>query len=303
MKTRLQLTLACTEADQTRDFTQGLIEAEGIDITYLPLPIPEMFRRFLDGHEFDVSECSFGRYLGLRSRGDHSITALPVFASRIFRHSAIFVRRGSDVRCPEDMRGRRVGLPDFTQTAVIYVRGLLAHEYGVGLDAIDWVVGPVPVLDAMLLSGEIDALATADPPPSFRRTGSEIVRLFEDYRPIEAAYYRKTGIFPIMHVIALRSEILDAHPWVARSLFKAFEEAKRRSLQRFENASVACYPMPWVPAIAEDARRAMGDDWWPYGLEPNRATLNAFIDFAFEQGVAERRITPEELFPASLAES
>lgn len=320
MNTKLKLTLACTEADQTRDFTQGSVEAEGIELTYLPLGIPEMFHRFIVNREFDASECSFGRYLALRSQGDTSRTAIPVFLSRIFRHSAIFVRRDGPIERPEGLRGRRIGIPDWSQTAVIYIRGLLAHEYGVGLDAVHWVVGGVdrpspaefaemqppagvPVehardrsLDELLAAGEIDAIGCADPPHSFHHGDGRTVRLIRDYRAAEAASFRKTGIFPIMHVLVLQTAVLDAHPWVARSLFKAFSEAKRRSLARFANNSVACYPLPWVPAILDDARRELGDDWWPYGLEPNRRTLEAFLGFAHEQGVTARKMVLEELF-------
>lgn len=323
MNSRLQLTLACTEADQTRDLTQGLVEAEGIDLTYLPLGIPEMFHRFIVNREFDASECSFGRYLALRAQGDTSLTALPVFLSRIFRHSAIFVRSDRSIKRPEDLRGRRVGIPDWSQTAVIYIRGLLSHEYGVGLDAVRWVVGGVDrpsraefaemqppagvqvesardrSLDELLAAGEIDAIGCADPPASFHRGDGKTVRLIQDYRSVEAASFRKTGVFPIMHVLVLQTKVLDAHPWVARSLFKAFSEAKRRALTRFANNSVACYPLPWVPAILEDARRALGEDWWPYGLEPNRRTLEAFVSFAHEQGVTPRRLEPEGLFARS----
>ena len=296
MNTKLKLTLACTEADQTRDLTQGSVEAEGIELTYLPLDIPEMFHRFIDNREFDVSECSFGRYLTLRAQGDTSLTALPVFLSRIFRHSAIFVRRDGPVKRPEDLRGRRVGIPDRSQTAVIYIRGLLAHEYGVGLDDVTWVVDRVSTLDPMLAAGEIDAIGCADPPASFHQPDGQTVRLIQDYRTAEAASFRNTGVFPIMHVLVLQTPVLDAHPWVARSLFKAFSEAKRRSLARFANNSVACYPLPWVPAILDDARRELGDDWWPYGLEPNRRTLEAFLSFAHEQGVTARKMVPEKLF-------
>ena len=324
MNTRLRLTLACTEADQTRDVTQGCVEAEGIDLTYLPLGIPEMFHRFLVNREFDASECSFGRYLALRSQGDTSRTAIPVFLSRIFRHSAIFVRRDGRVKRPEDLRGRRVGIPDWSQTAVIYIRGLLAHEYGVALDAVQWVVGGVDrpsraefdeihppagvavdhardrSLDELLAAGEIDAIGCADPPRSFQHGDGRTIRLIQDYRAAEAASFRATGIFPIMHVLVLQTPVIDAHPWVARSLFKAFSEAKRRSLTRFANNSVACYPLPWVPAILEDARRELGDDWWPYGLEPNRRTLEAFVGFAHEQGVTARKMVPDELFAATV---
>jgi 4,5-dihydroxyphthalate decarboxylase len=283
-----------------------------------------MFHRFIVNREFDASECSFGRYLALRVQGDTSLTALPVFLSRIFRHSAIFVRSDGAVKRPEELRGRRVGIPDWSQTAVIYIRGLLAHEYGLGLGDVRWVVGGVErpsraeyaemqppagvqvehvrdrSLDDLLAAGEIDAIGCADPPPSFHQPGAKTVRLIADYRAVEAASFRKTGVFPIMHALVLQTKVLDAHPWVARSLFKAFSEAKRRALTRFANNSVACYPLPWVPAILEDARRELGEDWWPYGVEPNRRTLEAFVTFAHEQGVTSRRMRPEELFATQL---
>jgi 4,5-dihydroxyphthalate decarboxylase len=324
MKQRLALTLACTEADQTRDFTQGSVEAEGIDLTYLPLGITEMFYRFITNREFDVSEMSFGKYVAMRSQGDESLVAIPVFPSRVFRHSAIYIRRDGGIRRPEDLRGRRVGIPEWAQTAVVYIRGMLTHEYGVALGDVHWVQGgvtepgrrekvsvAVPAgvrleaaadrsLDAMLVAGEIDALMTADPPPSYGRPDSGIVRLFEDYRGVESAYYQKTGIFPIMHLIAIRGEILAEHPWVARSLYKAFEAAKRGSIRRFEHAAVSCYPLPWVNTIADDVRRNFGDDWWPYGIDANRTTLEAFVGFSYEQGVAQRRIAVEELFPSTV---
>jgi 4,5-dihydroxyphthalate decarboxylase len=324
MKERLKLTLACTDSDHTRDFTRGDVEAEGIDITYLPLGIEEMFFRFTKYREWDVSEMSFAKYLALRSQGDESLIALPVFLSRVFRHSSIFIRRGGRIRKPEDLRGGRIGIPEWAQTAAIYSRGLLAHEYGVGLTDVHWVAGGVGVpgreekvavqlppgvklervvdrsLDDLLAAGEIDALMTAHAPPSFERGDPNTVRLFEDYRAVESAYFRKTGIFPIMHLVAIRGPIVAEHPWVARSLYKAFEEAKRRSYLRLENTSVACFPVPWTTDVVAALKRDFGEDWWPYGTEPNHTTLDAFLRFAQEQGVTQRLMTADELFPETL---
>lgn len=324
MKEQLKLTLACTDADHTRDFTRGAVEAEGIDITYLPLGIEEMFYRFTKYREWDVSEMSFAKYLALRSQGDESLIAIPVFLSRVFRHSSIFVRRGGRIRRPEDLRGGRIGIPEWAQTAAIFSRGLLAHEYGVALTDVHWVAGGVGVagreekvavelppgvelervqdrsLDAMLAAGDIDALMTAHAPPSFERGDPDTVRLFEDYRAVEGAYYRKTGIFPIMHLVVIRGPIVAAHPWVARSLYKAFDEAKRRSFLRLQNTSVACFPVPWTTDLAGELQRDFGADWWPYGTEANRTTLDAFLRFAHEQGVARRLMAAEELFPETM---
>lgn len=324
MKERLKLTLACTDSDHTRDFTQGSVDADGIDITYFSLSISELFHRFINHREWDVSEMSFGKYVALRSQGDESLVAIPVFPSRVFRHSSIYIRRSGTVRTVTDLRGRRVGIPEWAQSAAVYTRGMLTHEYGIPLADVQWVQGgvnepgrkekvalalPAGVrlevvtdrsLDAMLVAGDIDAIMTAEAPPSFDAGHPEIVRLFDDYRTAEAAYYKKTGIFPIMHLIAIRGEIVAQHPWVARNLYKAFDEAKRRSQARLESSNVACFPMPWSFAVVGELRRDFGSDWWPYGIEPNRTTLEAFVQFAFEQGVAARKPTIEELFPATV---
>jgi len=324
MKERLKLTLACTDADHTRDFTQGSVEADGIDITYFSLSISELFHRFINHREWDVSEMSFGKYVALRSQGDDSLVAIPVFPSRLFRHSSIYVRKSGGLRGAADLRGRRIGIPEWAQSAAVYTRGMLTHEYGIGLADVHWVQGGVNEpgrrekvaltlppgvhldavtdrsLDAMLLAGDIDAIMTAEAPPSFDAGHPEIVRLFDDYRTAEAAYYKKTRIFPIMHLIAIRGEIVAEHPWVARNLYKAFEEAKRRSQTRLESSNVACFPMPWSFAVVAELQRDFGNDWWPYGIEPNRTTLEAFVQFAFEQGVAHRKAEIEELFPATV---
>jgi 4,5-dihydroxyphthalate decarboxylase len=320
----VRLTLACSDYDHVRDFANGVVRADGIDLTWLTSSVEEIFFRFTRYREWDVSELSMGKYISLRSQGDDSLSAIPVFPSRVFRQSSIFVRRDGPVRTIEDLRGRRVGVPEWSQTAAVYTRGFLMHEYGIALDEIDWVQAGVnepgrdekvrlklpkgvrlaPVmdrsLDEMLGSGALDAIATAHPPQSFENSDPNIVRLFANYREIELAYFRKTGIFPIMHVIAIRSEILREHPWVARNLFDAFERAKARSLERARTATASRFPLPWIFAVAADAQAEFGADWWPYGIEPNRTTLEAFARFAHEQGVAHRLVRVEELFPETL---
>ncbi|MGQ0663766.1 MAG: 4,5-dihydroxyphthalate decarboxylase [Pseudomonadota bacterium] len=321
---RLVLTLAMTDYDHVRDFTSGEVRAEGIDINHLKLSVEEIFFRFVTFREWDVSELSMAKYVSLVSQNDASLAAIPVFPSRVFRHSSIYVRSDGALREPRDLVGRKVGVPEWAQTAGIYARGALMHRYGVRLQDIDWVQAGVnepgrvekvelrlpkgtrlarvadQTLNDMLLAGEIDAIMTARPPAAFASGHPGIVRLFRDCRAIEEEYWRETGIFPIMHTLAIRAELLARFPWIAMNLYKAFEEAKRRSLARALDVAAARFPIPWVQAHAEGARALMGDDFWPYGIEPNRTTLQAFLDFALEQGLAHRKVEVEELFPATV---
>ena len=318
---RLRLSLAMSDYDHVRDFTKGTVEAGGIDITYLELSVEETFHRFTNFREWDVSEMSMGKYVSLLSRDDTSLAAIPVFPSRIFRQSSIFVRAGSGIERAQDLAGKRVGVPEWAQTAAIYTRAYLTHQVGIALADIDWYQAGVDQpgrsekvgidlpeavryttvsdrsLDEMLLAGDLDAIMTARAPASFLRGEPGVVRLFANYRDVEEAYYRETGIFPIMHTIAIRRAVLDEHPWIAMNLFKAFDEAKRRSMARMIDVTAPRVPIPWCFEHAARAKELFGDDYWPYGVEPNRTTLDAFLEFAHEQGVCRRKLNVEELFP------
>jgi len=320
----LSLTIATDQYDHVRDLTDGTVRAEGIDLTVLRLQLEEIFYRFTKYREWDISELSMGKYIALRSQDDTSITAIPVFVSRVFRHSSIYVRSGSPLTSPEQLRGKRIGVPEWAQTASIYSRGILAHEYGVPLDSVEWVQAgvnqpgrvekvelklpagvryraePEKTLDGMLQAGELDAILSARPPKSL---GRGIDRMIPDYRPVEEAYYRKTGVYPIMHVIAIRTPVLEQHPWVAMNLFKAFEEAKRRSLERLSEIAATHAPVPWLAENVARLRDLLGPDIFPYGLEANRKTLETFVQYGFEQGVCHRKLAVEELFPASVLTS
>ncbi len=317
---KVHLTLAMSDYDHVRDFTRGDVEAQGIDITYLDLSVEEIFHRFTAFREWEVSEMSVGKYASLVSQGDDSLTAIPVFPSRIFRQSSIYVRRGGGIEKPEDLAGKRVGIPEWAQTAAIYTRAYLMHQVGIALADIDWhqagvnqpgraekvdlklppgvrcTAVPDRSLTEMLGSGDLDAVMTARPPGSFERGDSEIIRLFSDYRDVEEAYYRETGVFPIMHLVVISRAVLDAHPWVAMNLFKAFEEAKRRGIERVLDVAAPRVPIPWCFDHVAKAKELFGDDYWPYGIEPNRVTLEAFLGFAHEQGVCVRKVEVEELF-------
>jgi 4,5-dihydroxyphthalate decarboxylase len=320
---RLMLTIAISDYDHVRDFAAGVVRADGIEANFLTLSIEEIFFRFTKFREWDVSEMSMGKYVALRSQDDTSLSAIPVFPSRVFRHSSIYVRRDGPVRAPADLKGRKVGVPEWAQTAAVYSRGALVHQYGVALQDVDWYQAgvnqpgrvekvrlklptgtrytavPDKSLNAMLLAGELDAVLTAHPPDAFEHGDARIVRLFEDYRAVEEAYWRDTGIFPIMHVVAIRSELLARHPWVAMNLFKAFEEAKRRSVARALEVTATRFPVPWIYDLAAKAEAQFGE-LFPYGVEPNRPTLEAFLQYAVEQGVCHRRLSVDELFPETL---
>jgi 4,5-dihydroxyphthalate decarboxylase len=316
----LELSLAIHDYDHTRDLVEGRIATPGIRLRTMTTRPPETNARFSRYREWDVSEYGLGKYVAQRASGDDSIIAIPVFPARSFRQSAIYVLADSGLEELEQLVGRRVGIPEWAQTAGIYVRGLLAHHHGVDLASIDWhqagvsrpgrvekvrvdlplgvrlTQRPDRTLEQLLFDGEVDALITAQPPDRFVARDPGIRRLLRQPRDAEEAYYRATGIFPIMHTIAIRRDLLDANPWVARNLLHAFDEAKRRSYDRLVDAMGWRYPLAWIDDDAERARALFGDDWFPYGLAANRPTLEAFLRYAVEQGVAARAIDVEELF-------
>jgi 4,5-dihydroxyphthalate decarboxylase len=319
---RIQLTLAMSYYDHIRGLDCGLIKPEGIDLVWLNFAVEEIFWRFTKYREWDVSEMSCANYTSLISRGDDSITAIPVFPSRVFRCSSIYVRRDGSVAKPSDLTGKRVGIPEWIQTAGIYARGYLVHRCGIRLEDIEWYQGGVNQpgrrekidfqppdgiriksvtdrsLDDLLQHGEIEAIITAHPPASFGsdRAGSSVVRLFANFQEIEEQYWSETNIFPIMHVIAIRTNVLRRYPWVAMNLYNAFETAKRQSIERLFDMTASRFPVPWGPQAAEKTRAFFQGEYWPYGVEANRVTLEAFLQYAFEQGVSPRRLSPQELF-------
>jgi 4,5-dihydroxyphthalate decarboxylase len=322
---KLSLTMAIPDYDHTRDLVNGRVQAQGIDLTCLVYPVEEIFYRFIVYKEFDVAEISFAKYTSLIAQGNEDFIALPVFPSRVFRHSSFYVRKEGPVKTIADLKGRKVGIPEWAQTAAVYSRGFLQDQYGIALTSIQWVQAGVnqpgrvekvdlklpkgieitriadKSLNQMLLDGEIDAVMVARAPDAFVKGDPKIHRLVENFVDVETDYYKKTGIFPIMHAVALKRDVLHRNPWVARNLFTAFEEAKRRSIERVLDSTVSLFPIPWY---FEHARRGMelfGKDYFPYGIEPNRRTLEAFLKYAHEQGVCKRHLDVEELFPKSLS--
>ena len=323
----VSLTIAVSDYEHFRDFRYGEVSAPGIDPLWLTLDLHEIFSRFAAGREWHVSEMSFAKFSAQVTAPDADIIGLPVFASRVFRLSSFYVNRKAGIQTAADLRDKRVGLPEWAQTAAVYSRGWLEHEAKVPLTSIEWVQAgiasrgrtekvdlalpnglvlrrePTRTLNEMLLAGELDAIMTASPPPAFKAWHPDVVRLFPDFRAREADYFERTRIYPIMHVIALRRDVLAAHPWVARNLCLAFEEAKNRSLERLKEAGVSRYPVPWLPNYIEDLEALFGPDLFPFGIEANRPTLEAFLQYSFEQGIAKRRVRPEEIFPPGIEPS
>jgi 4,5-dihydroxyphthalate decarboxylase len=316
----LRLTLAINDSDQVRDLLAGTVPVQGVELTCLRLPVEEIFFRFTRFREWDVSELSLAKFSNLVSRGDDSLVAIPVFPSRMFRHSAFYVRGDGSIREPADLRGRRIGIPEWTITASVWGRGLLAHTLGVGMHEVEWVQAgtnqpgrlegaafKVPEgvritavadrsLNDMLLAGDIDAILAPHRPAEFKLGTGRVVRLFGDVQRVEEEYFRETRIFPIMHLVAIRGDVYRQNRWVAMELFKAFDEAKRRSLERMTDPNAPFTPVPWGHSYAERAKELMGEDFWPYGIERNRQTLATFLGYAYEQGVCERLLEPDELF-------
>lgn len=325
---KLRLSLACWNYDRTRGLLEGRIPVDGIDLTYLNLPVEETFFRMLRHHEFDAAEMSLSSYVLSLFADDPPFIAIPVFPSRFFRHSCIYINRNSGIHEPKDLIGKRVGTPEYQMTAGVWIRGILSDEYSVPVSSTNYFNGgeeepgrpeklklslpseihleSIPAdktLSGMLDSGEIDALYTARMPSTFLRGSGTVKRLFEDYPAVEREYYHRTKIFPIMHTVVIRRDVYEKHPWVAQSLYKAFVYAQREVYQELYQTAALKFMLPWLIRHVEDTRTLMGQDFWPYGFEPNVLPLTTFLRYSHEQGLAKRRLKPQELFAAESLES
>jgi 4,5-dihydroxyphthalate decarboxylase len=319
---RLTLTFACCRYDRMEAIREGAIPIEGIELNCITLKSGrEVFDRMVGGREFDVAELSASEFISLMGRGDCPFVALPVFPSRVFRHGYVFINLRAGIRTPKDLEGKRVGLPLYTQTAAIWVRGHLAHQFGVDLDTIRWVQGAVEKagkhgrphapallraaaleqnasgepLGALLARGAIDALIGSRKPDELGRH-PDVARLFPDYRRRERELYQASKIFPIMHLIAMRRELYERERWIASSLYNAFVEAKRRARARMRYAGSLSAMLPWLIDDVEEIDRVFGGDAFPYGIEANRPTLEALVQYMVEQHFIARALPLEELF-------
>ena len=322
--TRLQLSIATTDYDHFRDFRSGAVQAQGIDLNWLNLGHHECFARFTANREFDLAELSFAKFAAQVTRPDSDIIGLPVVCSRLFRFSSFYVNKNSGIRTVQDLAGRKVGSPEWAHSAAVYMRGWMHNEMGVKLQDVQWVQAganapgraekveinlPAGVrltrvadrsLSQLLATGEIDCAIIARPPTCFLEGHPDVVRLFPDFLDMEAKSYDRTKVWPIMHIIAMQKRVLDSNPWVARNLLNAFEESKRRSLERLLDPAVSRYPIPWLTAYARQQRERFGADLFPYGIEENRATWEQMALYTFQQGIAHRQFTPEEIFPQGI---
>jgi 4,5-dihydroxyphthalate decarboxylase len=326
--TRLRLTFACWSYDRTHALADGSVRPEGIELVYLNQPVEETFFRMARYREFDCSEMSLSSYTASLGSDEPPFIAIPAFPSRFFRHSCIFVSAKSGIRRPEDLKGRRIGVPEYQMTAPVWIRGILSDDYGVKVSDVEHLsggeeepgrdeklkldlpkdirlrpIGEGQTLSRMIADGEIDALVTARAPSTFEKQPDKVRRLFPDYVETEKAYYRRTKIFPIMHTVVIRRDLYRKNPWVAQSLYKALVEAKAKAMALYRQTAALPAMLPWTVAHVEEARREIGEDWWPYGLEPNRHVLDTFLRYHHEQGLSKRRLAPEELFAKETLES
>ncbi len=318
---RIPISLACSENDRTRPVLDGRVPIEGCDVTAIVMEPAEIFFRAFRYQEWDVCELSLSSYLRTVSSGDAAYIGIPAFVSRVFRHSGFYIRTDRNIVEPADLRGRRVGVPEYQMTAAVWMRALLQEDYGVHPSEIDWCTGgqeqpgrhertvlgevagvqitPIAkgkTLSQMLEKGEIDALLSARPPSAFLRGVPNVGRLLPDYRREERAYFERTKIFPIMHLIGVKRSLAEKHPWVPSSVYKAFCRAKDLAMAKLVDLTVLTIALPWVEAEARDTFALMGEDFWRYGVEENRKDLEALIKYSCDQDLICNQIKPEELF-------
>ena len=325
---KLRLSLACSNYDRTRALLEERVPIDGVELTYLNLSVEETFFRMLRHREFDVAEMSLSSYTLSLFRDNPPFIAIPIFPSRFFRHSCIYVHAGSGICEPKDLIGKRIGNPEYQMTAPVWIRGILSDEFGVPVSGATYLSGgeeepgraeklalslppifrveAIPAtktLSQMIASGEIDALYTARAPSTFTNGSGPVRRLFANYAEVERAYYQKTRIFPIMHTVVIRRDVYEKHPWVAQSLFKAFLAAQREVYEDLHDSAALKLMLPWLLWHAEETEKVMGRDFWPYGLEQNEHTLSTFLRYSYEQGLSKRQLTPREIFAPESLES
>jgi len=313
------ITVASGDYDRVRALREGRVGIAGCAVTYSTVEANALFIRNLKNQEFDVAEMSFSTYITLKARGAHHYTAVPVFLSRAFRHSAIFVRNDR-IASPADLKGKRVGTPEYLTTMLVWMRGLLSDEYGIAPSDLHWRLGgleqpsakttpPEPLagvdienvaagktLARMLADGEIDAIFSARPPSCFIKGAANVGRLFADTRAVEEAYFKKTGVYPLMHAVGIRNSLVATHPWMARAVFDAFLKAKEIAIADLQKLAAFSITLPWVEAEYRATQAVLGKDIWPYGIDENRKAIETLCRYLHEQGFTPRRMQAEELF-------
>jgi 4,5-dihydroxyphthalate decarboxylase len=325
---RLHVTMAGGRYDRTRALIDGTVRPEGIDLQYIEMPIEEVFWRVLRYAEFDVAECSLAYYMITKARGGPDFIAIPLFPSRCFRHGFVFVNRKSGINKPQDLRGKIMGVPEYSMTAALWLRGLFEHDYGVPPGAMRWRTGGIEQpnradrmevrvdadveiqmipdgksLNGMLETGEIDAMMSPRIPSSYRRRHRDIARLFPSYKKDEQDYYARMRMIPIMHTVVIKRDLYEREPWIAQSLVKAFRESTQRCYEMMMDVNALPYSLPWYLPALEETLEVFGDDFFPEGLDANWPAVEQLMRYAKEQGLIDRMFSPEELFaPNTLTE-
>ena len=325
--TKLQLSVAMGDYDRTRALLDGAVQIDGVDPVYMTLSPEEVFFRAFRNAEFDVSELSLSSYLVKASKDESPYVAVPVFLSRAFRHTSIYVRTDR-IKQPQDLKGRRIGVPEYQLTAIVWARSILQDDYGVRPEDVTWVRGGIDTpgrpekiklqlppnvkmesapegdtISAMLDRGDIDGFIAPRPPGGAAAKNPNVGWLFSDPTAIAKDYFKRTGIFPIMHVVGVRRKLAERHAWLPGAVFKAFEQSKAIATDRLADTSATKVTLPFVEEQLKAARETMGDDYWSYGVAPNRRTLEAFVRHHHAQGLSARLMSVDEIFHPATYES
>lgn len=323
---RVTLSLSCVAYDRTRALFDGRVGITGCEVFPVAMSPEEAFHRNFRHQEFDVTELSMSSYMVQLAEDRCPYVGIPVFPSRLFRHSSIYIRSDRGIARPEDLKGKLVGVPEYQMTVALWMRGVLSDQYGVKPADMRWRTGgledpgrgnvvslklppdvelqPIPAEDTLsgqLAAGKIDALLTARAPSCFGKV-PEVMRLFPDYRTAEEDYFRATGIFPIMHLVGIRRSLVERFPWLPVNVFMAFEEAKRLCLIDLAKIGHLYTTLPWAVDELARTRALMGEDFWPYGLQANAHVLDRMTHYAAEQALTARRLDVAELFPRSVTD-
>jgi 4,5-dihydroxyphthalate decarboxylase len=317
---RLPITIATWDYDRVRALTDGRVQVEGCDVNYITMPVEECFERAFFHGEFEVAEIGFSPFLIALSRGPTPYVAVPVFLSRMFRHSAVYIRSDRGIEGPADLRGKTIGVPEYQMSAVMWFRGYLKDEFGIETKDIKWVQAglenpgrrdkfPLNLPDGfplvsrndvslskLLAGGELDVVMSARTPSCYAAGHPKVRRLFPNYRAAEKEYYKKAGIYPIMHALGIRRDIYEQNRWLAASLYKSFLQAKRLADAEFVETTALKIGLPWITAEYEATIAALGPDFWSYGVEANRKTLATMARYSYEQGLAIREVSVDEMF-------
>jgi 4,5-dihydroxyphthalate decarboxylase len=323
---KLNLSVAIGDYDRNRPLIDGAVQIDGVDPVFMMLPPEEFFFRAFRTQDFDICELSLSSFTVKTAAGDCPYVGVPAFLSRAFRHTSIYVRTDR-VKKPEDLKGRKVGVPEYQLTANVWARAILEDDYGVKPSDIHWIRGGIEhagrpekitvklppgvrldnapegmTISELLVKGEIDGFI-APRPPSSAEGHPNIGWLFPDPTAAAKDYFKRTGIFPIMHIVGIRRTLVDRHPWLPASVLKAFEHSKAAALEKLSDTSATKVTLPFVEEQLKAARELMGEDYWSYGLAPNRKTLEVFLRHHHSQGLSPRLVTPEELFHPATHES